>query len=225
VNPGRPRPRIALACVVTVVLSSVLAGCGLPDEERTQVVENASVPYDLLGEGEATPSAPSEDPAVPREVPVVFWLGPDERLAPSAVDVSCEGPPADVVREVLDALAGAPSTTQRDSGLASAIPSTARLGLVRVEEGVAEVDLDPVAIGDAERLPLAVGQVVLSVTSAPGVDAVELVTSGRAVDVPLPGGALATGAVTADDYAVLLPSRLRSAVAEPGDIGCPVPPS
>lgn len=223
-SPGRRRPRTALVWVVVVALS-VLAGCGLPSEERTQVVEDASVPYDLLREGEATPSGPSEDPAVPREVPVVFWLGPDELLVPSAVDVSCDGSPDDVVRDVLAALAGAPSTTQRDSGLASAIPSTARLRLVRVDEGLAEVDLDPVAIGDAERLPLAVGQVVLSVTSAPGVDAVELVTSGQAVDVPLPGGALATGAVTADDYAVLLPPRLRSAVPDTGDIGCPEPPS
>ena len=221
---GRPRPRIALACVVTIVLS-VLGGCGLPAEERTQVVEDASVPYDLLGEGGATSGESSDGPAVPREVPVVFWLGPDERLAPSAVDVSCDERPTDVVRAALDALAASPGPAARAGGLASAIPSTARLTLVDVAGGVATVELDPVAIGDAERLPLAVGQVVLSVTSAPGVEAVELVTSGRAVDVPLPGGALATGAVTADDYAVLLPPRLRSGVADSGDIGCPVPPS
>ena len=84
------------------------------------------------------------------------------------------------------------------------------------------MDLDPVTIADAERLPLAVGQIVLSVTSAPGVDAVRLVTSGQPVDLPLPSGALATRDVTPEDYAALVLERITD-----GDgldtIGCADP--
>ena len=210
--------RMALAGVVA---AACLAGCGLPGEERTQVVDDAAVPYDLLGAGETTPDERTDDAEVPRDVPVVFWVETDDRLAPAAVDVTCDRSPTDVVRAVLDALLASPTPDERDNGLASAIPSTARLALVQVEDGVAEVELDPVAPVDTERLPLAVGQVVLSVTSAPGVDAVTFVTSGQPVDLPLPGGALLTGAATPDDYAVLLPRRLAD---DPGsEIGCPPP--
>lgn len=222
---SRVRRRRGVPLLLTVVLAAGTGGCGLPDGSRTQVVEDSSVPYDLLGAGDATSGAPSDVTTLPGDVPVVFWVGPDDRLAPATVDSSCDRPPEVVVREVLDALEAAPTAAQRDSGLASAIPSTAALGLARVVSGVAEVVLDPVAVGDAERLPLAVGQIVLSVTSAPGVRAVRLVTSGQAVDLPLPGGALATGDVTAEDYAVLLPGRLADGIADAGDIGCPDPPT
>jgi hypothetical protein len=159
---------------------------------------------------------------VPPKVPAVFWLRPDDLLAPAATDLSCGQEPAEVVQDLL-ALLAAPGTTERDADRGSAIPSTAKLRLVAIEDGVAEVELDPLALGDAERLPLAVGQVVLSVTSAPGVDAVRIVTSGRAVDLPLPSGALATGEATAKDYATLLPKRMRHEVFRPGNFGCPPP--
>ena len=76
-----------------------------------------------------------------------------------------------------------------------------------------------------ERLPLAVGQLVLSLSSAPGVDGIRLVTSGEAVDVPLPDGALADRPVTADDYVELLPPDLVAGTGPARtlsrDVGCP----
>jgi len=68
----------------------------------------------------------------------------------------------------------------------------------------------------AERLPVAVGQVVLSVASAPTVRGVALQTYGRPVQVPLPGGSLTDGPVTATDYVDLLSPRWR----QPGAFGC-----
>lgn len=201
-----------------------LPACGLPGERRTQVVDDTSVPYDLLETDESPVSPDAQAPRVPRHAPVAFWIRQGHVLVPAAVDLSCAQPTVDVVRALLQTLAASPSAVERDAGLASAIPPAAQLTLVGVVDRTAEVELDPLAIGDAERLPLAVGQVVLSVTSAPGVDAVRLVTAGGAVDLPLPSGALATGSVTAEDYAALLPDRLVSGVERAG-LGCDTPES
>ncbi|WP_374458055.1 GerMN domain-containing protein [Nocardioides sp.] len=200
-----------------------LAACGLPDEGRTQVVDDASVPYELLDAGES-PTRPDVDaPTVPRHAPMVFWTRADRVLVPAAVDLSCAQTTIDVVRGLLEALASSPRDSDRDARLGSAIPPAAQLTLVGVDDRTAEVELDPLAIGDAERLPLAVGQVVLSVTSAPGVDAVRFVTSGETVDLPLPGGALATGSATAEDYATLLPDRLAADGIDGVGLGCDTP--
>ncbi|QSR30766.1 hypothetical protein CFI00_09730 [Nocardioides sp. S5] len=159
---------------------------------------------------------------VDRGVPVVLWLRGDDVLVPAPVDASCEDPSSEVVEATLRTLAAAPSTQERDRGLASALPPSARLELVATSDGLARVDVDLIDLGDPERLPFAVGQLVLSVTSAPGVDAVEMTTSGRLVEAPLPGGALADGAVTADDYAELLSGPDETADV-PSDLGCPDP--
>jgi spore germination protein GerM len=72
-------------------------------------------------------------------------------------------------------------------------------------DGVADVEIrttveDPAA----DRVPLAVGQIVLTATSFPGVDAVRLLRDGRAVPVPVVGGALTAEPVRASDYSALL---------------------
>lgn len=219
-RPVTPRP---VSAMCAVVLAAVLGSCGLPDEQRSQVVDDASVPYDLLAPERPTGGDADPGAALPKETPVVFWLDQHDRLTPSGAGLTCDDTPAAVVNATLTALIAAPSDSQRAAGLSSALPATARLTLVRVADGVAEVDLDPVTIADAEQLPRAVGQIVLSVTSSPGVDAVRLVTSGEPVDLPLPSGALATRDVSADDYAALLPERLAD-----GDlrtIGCADPPT
>lgn len=219
---GRRRsvPTTPARVVVLLAAWAGLASCGLPDEGRTEVVPDASVPYDLLDAGDPGSATPPDSSTVPRGVPVVFWLGPDDRLTPASADLSCDATSEQVVRGLLDDLASAPSDAQREQGLSSVIPPAASLALVGIEDGAARVSLDPLALGDAERLPLAVGQVVLTVTSAPGVDTVALVTSSETVDLPLPDGTLAPGAAGADDYAVLLPPRLAPDGLVSPDIGC-----
>lgn len=216
---GSRRPSGIGATLLLGVLSAAAASCGLPDDGRVQVVPDESVPYGLLAPGDAGSSAPADGATVPRDEPVVFWLQSDGRLAPQPLDLTCDQ--ADVVEDLLLALDDGPSSAQRESGVSSGIPTATSLALIGIEDGVARVGLDPLTIGDPERLPLAVGQVVLTVTSAPGVDAVALVASGETVDLPLPDGALAPGAATADDYAVLLPPRLGGDGSLPADLGCP----
>ena len=56
----------------------------------------------------------------------------------------------------------------------------------------------------ADRLPLAVAQIVFTATSAEGVDRVQLLRNGRIIEVPLPGGARTSAPVGAGDYLELL---------------------
>jgi hypothetical protein len=81
--------------------------------------------------------------------------------------------------------------------------------MVGVANGTAEVELSPSTSISADRLPMAVGQVVMSLTSVPGVARVVLLSSGTRLQVPLPGGALTTRAVTSADYGDLLVDRYR----------------
>lgn len=206
------------------VLVAVLAlnACGLPVTEDARVVEAEAVPYDLL-EPHQPVSGEDEAPTTPRGVPVVFWIRPDGRLTPAAAELACDQPTADVAQQLLLTLVASPTDTQRDAGLASAIPASARFQVVALSAGTAEVEVESLEVGDAERLPLAVGQIVLTLTSAPGVDSVRLTTSGQTLDLPLPDGKLVSGPTTDDDYATLLPARLALDARERAGLGCPDP--
>ena len=211
--------------ILTLSLLLATTACGLPDEERSRAVDAEAVPYNLLTPAEEQSEDSDVGPAHPLGEPVVFWLRRDGRLTTAPVGATCGDPVAQVVEEVLTALSASPTSEDGAAGLTSAVPPSARLELVALDDGVAVVDLDPMALGDAERLPLAVGQLVLSVSSAPGVDGLRLVTSGESVDVPLPDGALADRPVTADDYVELLSPGLVAGTGAArtlaDDVGCP----
>ena len=210
---ARDRGRVGAAFATTTVL--LLASCGLPGGGSVHVVDDDTVPYQLLESG--TPSARSSVPGRdPGPVPVVFWMTGD-RLVPEATGDSCAERPEVLVERLLGALAAGPSDDARAAGKSSAIPSDAGLDLVGMSDGSVEVEIEPETSLSAERLPVAVGQVVLTITSAPTVRSVVLVSDGSPVQVPLPGGVLTNGPVTADDYADLLPDRF----ATPASFGCP----
>ena len=61
----------------------------------------------------------------------------------------------------------------------------------------------------------AVGQIVLTATSVPGVRAVLLTATGNRVDAPLPDGQLTSAPLTAADYEILLTAPAPSATAAP----------
>ncbi len=153
-------------------------------------------------------------------MPLVFWLVANDHLVPEvpeAAALTCAEPPEAVVERLLGDLTAGPTDDARAAGRSTALPPQASLVLVGIDDGTAEVEVDPDETSiSADRLPVAVGQIVLTVTSAPGVSAVALVSDGQPVQVPLPGGALTGNPVTAEDYATLLPDRYRAV-----DLGCP----
>ena len=201
----------------------LVSSCGLPGEGSVRTVEDDAVPYRLLDRGTPSPDTHQDDQLI--SVPLVFWLVDDEVLVPSAARVSCDGQPEEIVDDLLDLLAAGPTGDARAAGRATAIPPESALELVEIRDGTAQVEFDPESEVSADRLPIAIGQVVLSVTSASGVDDVVLVSGGESVQLPLPGGALTPGPVTPLDYSSLVSDRLRDSTASVSglvpSLGCP----
>jgi hypothetical protein len=204
----------AVWAVVAVVVGSVLlSGCGAPrDGTRTLAVDD--VPYRLLDRspGPAASPQPSGEVTVPR----VYLVDADERLVPQPLRVQAAGL-QQVVSGVLSALMAGPSDEQRSAGLGSALGPEVRLEMLDVADRVARIEVDVAsAAPTADRLPLAVGQVVLSATSVQGVDRILLVHDGHPVQAPLPGGAQTSEPLSPADYATLLaPGSTTPDKAEP----------
>lgn len=198
----RALARRATATVVAGATAAVLAGCGAPGGGATRPLDPAEVPYGLLHPtATATPTSGSTDPAT--TTVRLYFVDADRRLAP--VPLPLAGTSADeAVEAVLDLLAPGPTEAQREQGLSSALGPEARLRLVGLRDGTAQVEVSSSPVDPApDRIPLGVGQVVLSLTSVPGVRAVQLVRDGEPLEVPRPGGARTSAPVTAQDYASL----------------------
>ena len=189
------------------------AGCGLPQGTTPLEPDPSGVPYRLLSPTEAGPTTAQRGPQT--TTPDVYLLTADERLVPVEAPVRRNGLEP-VIRDVLTRLTSGPSETERASGLASALGPDVRLTLTGVDSGTATIELDLGAPEPgAARLPLAVGQVVLSTTSVEGVDRVQLVRDGAPVEVPRPDGSLTREPLTAADYDTLLTSDPVGSKAKP----------
>jgi spore germination protein GerM len=206
-RPGRAGRALAALALAILGVSSV-AGCGLPQSTTPTVIAPTDVPYRLADPRQSSPATSGGRDAT--TVPHVFLLTTEGLLTPVAAPLRPDGL-VPVVRALLARLVQGPDAQQRATGLATALGSGFELRLEGVEGRTAVVALDP---GERDpsssRLPLAVGQVVLTVTSVEGVDAVRFVRDGAAAEVPLPDGALTASVVSRSDYASLVSSRVRS---------------
>lgn len=195
-STGAARGSAALA--IALVLAVGAAGCGAPAPGSTRSVPAEDVPYRLLDP--ASTAEPRPSPTSTRQAnPQLFLLGAEDLLVPvpSSVDAGGLRP---VLRRLLAQLAAGPTEQQRQAGLASALGPEIELRLVGVSGSTATVDLVLPRDPAADRLALAVGQVVLSLTSVTGVESVRLVQGGQLLEAPLPGGSRTSGAVTEQDY-------------------------
>jgi hypothetical protein len=194
----------------------MMTSCGLPGGGSVRTIDDASVPYRLLESDPPSPG-PLQPEGDPGPVPVVFWVTGDHRVVPEATGASCDAPVEVLVDRLLNTLASGPSEGARADGRSSAVPADVGLEAVGIVAGTVEVDIELDTSISAEQLPVAVGQLVLTVLSAPTVQSVVVVSGGEPIQVPLPGGALTDGPVTAEDYKDLLPDRLQAS----GGYGCP----
>ncbi|MGH8893721.1 MAG: GerMN domain-containing protein [Actinomycetes bacterium] len=212
---GSTWSRVARA-VAAFSTAFVLASCGVPQDGATRALDAGDVPYRLLDEAAGHSADPSvSGPLV--TVPQVFFLDGDERLVPQPQPMAASGLEP-VVGALLGRLATGPTEQQRGRGLGSALGPGARLRLLQVTDGLASVEVTPSQQSPAaDRLPLAIGQVVLTAASVDGVDRVLLVRDGQPLEAPLPGGERTSEPLTPSDYTDLLAvSATRTQKAEPG---------
>lgn len=199
-----------------VLVSGLLAGCGVPAEGPPVTITR--VPYDLT---QPQPSEPATPAPTGTARPYVYPVR-DNGLVPVKASATDPSDPARAVSEVLAQLAEGPSEADRSAGLSTALGLGTGFRLGGLDDSVARVDI---AAGEQvpspSRVPLAVAQVVLSVTSVPGVDSVLISRDGAPVELPLPGGALTAAPVTARDYAELVATPTVSGSTAPGGTATP----
>lgn len=188
-----------LACAALSV--ALLGSCGLPDGGAVRPVDDDAVPYNLLSSGQPTSSAPRGSAGGLVDVFLASGAGtlrPVLRPAPA-------GTPLAVAQAALEALQTGPTSLERRSGLTSVLVPGSSLEAVRLERRTLVVDVvQPEPGPPPDRLPLLVGQIVLSVTSVPGIDRVVLTRDGTPLEAPLPDGALTAEPLT---DAMYLPLR------------------
>ena len=187
---------ITLACALLLA-----AGCGLPNSQTADRVPAGDVPYGLLDDDPSVSAsgAPSSSPSAH-----LYWLREDGRLQPVAAPPLGPGTRAGLAY-LFDALAAGPDEAEQSAGLGTALGTGVNVELVSLTAGIAEVQVDFDAQEPSpDRLPAAIGQLVLTAVSTPMVTSVQIVQDGEIVSVPLPSGALSDGPLTAAEYASLV---------------------
>lgn len=190
----------ALMAALAVLVGIVTGGCGVPAETEARVLPPEDLPFGLAGDDPT--AGPNEAAALEflNELEVVslyFPAGnglavvPRQLTAPVALDA------------VVDALADGTGPT----GTATYRSAIGRgdVEAVRVRAGVATVELDNrfLDLPNSEQR-VAVAQLVLTLTSRPGVGQIVFEIGGAPVQVPRADGTLAKGAVSRDDFVKLL---------------------
>lgn len=191
--------RRAGLALLGVVVAATMSACGVPTTPSP--IPISRVPYDLLS---PSPVATAQPTTPVERGPSVYFLDQEDRLVPLEADGG-GGTTADTVAAVLRRLAAGPSEQERHIGLSSAFGPEITLSLRALDDARAAIAIETGSPGpSAGRLPLAVGQVVLSVTSVAGVTSVVLVDDTGPIDAPLPGGARTDQPLTRADYEILL---------------------
>ena len=184
---------------VVVVLAAVVASCGVATDDGPRALPRSDVPFDLLAPSTTTVSS-TTPVAVTTEVPVYLVAG--GRL--TDVRRLVESPPS--LFRALESLLAGPTAEESGAGLRSAVTNQSRLLSVRVQSGVATIDLSGefAGIGGQEQI-LALAQLVYTATAAQGVLGVRFSLDSKAVEVPRGDGTLTQEPLGRTDYAGLAP--------------------
>jgi spore germination protein GerM len=181
----------ALAGVIAAAL--VLVGCGVPLQDAPTPIEPQAIPSRLQS------PVPTAGPSARRITVRVNFVRKD-RLVTLAREVSS----TDRLDGVIQALTAGPTSSEQDDGITTALPPGITVTVVVVQGTSVGLELS----GETDdRSPtenvLAVGQIVLSVTSLPAVDQVTFWRDGVPVEALLADGALTTKPLTSADYEAL----------------------
>jgi spore germination protein GerM len=172
------------------------AGCSVRTQQHATVRDDTDVPFALLDRGSPSLLPPTTSTT---SRPVGLCFVRQGKLVP--VTAAMESPVE--LTDVVDALASPPAEV--DGSLRTAVGQPRLVAEARLVGGVARVDLVPAVarLGSEEQL-LAIGQLVCSLTSQPGVGPVSFTLDGTPIDVPRGDGSLTSGPVSRDDYQELM---------------------
>lgn len=174
---------------------SVLGGaCAIEADAEPRVVDLSIPPSPL----DLVAPSPTETPAT------VYLISSSGELVGLRREVA-PGSAGTQLRNSLEQLIAGPTDAEAEGGVRTAVPVTTQILDVVVVDGTASVDFssDFLSIGGASEI-LAIGQIVVTATTQPGVQHLSLLVEGEAVAIPLPNGALSEDPVELGQYASLL---------------------
>jgi hypothetical protein len=172
------------------------------------------VPYGLAS---PTPSAPTAGPTDAALVAAAVYLVTPEDVLVALGREMAGGTTEEQLDALLGELAAGPTRQERADELSTALPPEVERDAVEVSDGTATIDIaGPVDAPSGTESRRAVGQIVLTATSLPGVREVLLTRQGAPVDAPLPDGQLTSLPLTAADYEAHLTAPAPSATVTPG---------
>lgn len=191
----------------------LLAACGVPDDDQVRTVDPSEVPYHLLEDAGEVPSGAETGAAGPR----LYWVDAQDRLVGRPAASFCAKTLTGVARDILGQLGDGPSGRELGAGLGTALPPQGWLELVAITDRTAHLRASADDTIATNRVVLATAQTVLSLTSIPGVDRVEMEYDAEPLQVPRSSGELADGPLRHDDYRSLLadPAEAAGAAGEP----------
>lgn len=183
--------------VFLAVAATFVAACGVPTEDRAQVIAAQDLPYGLA-DAEASSASAVTGTEVDDLEPVALYFP----VGTGLVAVSRDLPAPATLAAVVDAL------TRSGEGPSTPTRSAVDRGDVQrvdIRAGVATVELDAriLDLPNAEQR-VAVAQLVLTLTARPGVGQVAFTVGGDAVQVPRADGTLARSTVSRDDFIALV---------------------
>ena len=195
----------------SMLLLVVLSSCAVPSSGSYQPVASEDVPFGLNAPQTTIPqtTTTAPDPMSTESLPVavsepidLFFIS-NSRIIKVQRNVASPANPS----QALSSLVEGPSTSPEFVGLRTALPTTF-VASVDVIRGVARVDATRVFLDSLSGLDqkLAIAQIVLTLTSRPGVGQVLFSVDGKLISVPRGrGDSVASGvAVTFDDYSSLI---------------------
>lgn len=186
------------AVVVLLGLVSILVvACGITPEDSASELTADQVPFELLDPSRTGGDLPTDVGGVGE----IYLVADDVLLSvprPIARDAD--------LSTVVDLLATGPTRNEAAIGLRSALPRDPTILSVSQTRNTATVDLDPAftEIRAAEQ-PVAIAQIVFTLTRRPEVGRVAFTLEGDPVEVPRGDGSLTTEALTRSDFPELSP--------------------
>ena len=194
-----------------ILLVVLFSSCAVPSSGSYSQVAPAEIPFGLNAPQTTLPPTTTtvSDPMITDSLPVavsepidLFFIS-NSRIIKVQRNVASPANPS----QALSSLVEGPSTSPEFVGLRTALPTTFAAS-VDVIRGVARVDATRTFLNSLSGLDqkLAIAQIVLTLTSRPGVGQVLFSVDGKLISVPRGrGDSVASGvAVTFDDYSSLI---------------------
>ena len=195
----------------SILLVVLISSCAVPSSGSYSQVPSAEIPFGLNAPQTTLPPTTTTvlDPMITDSLtvavsePIDLFFISNSRIIKVQRNVASPANPS----QALSSLVEGPSTSPEFVGLRTALPTTFA-ATVDVIRGVARVDATRTFLNSLSGLDqkLAIAQIVLTLTSRPGVGQVLFSVDGKLISVPRGrGDSVASGvAVTFDDYSSLI---------------------